>query len=207
MASSMGKKAKHDDRISKLPDSILSRVLSLLPIKDAVSTSILSTRWRHLYAYLPSLDVDFHLLRRSPPHTVVSFTNFMDKLLFLHTEGRIEQFQLHHTNILGINDSDVLGWISAPLWRGVKEVDLVFGRCFPMLPTTLLYTSKTLVRLKLEFPHAMVVTVHVCLPCLKTLVQSKGSYQAVLYLKTYPSPTVTCETLPALKSQVLHSRV
>ncbi|KAK8490650.1 hypothetical protein V6N13_134142 [Hibiscus sabdariffa] len=101
-----GKKAKHDDRISNLSDSILSHILSSFPIKDAVSTSILSTRWRHLYAYMASLDVDFHLFRRSPGQTIVSFTNFMDKLLFFHTEGRIEQFRLNHINMLGINDSD-----------------------------------------------------------------------------------------------------
>ncbi|KAK8643917.1 hypothetical protein V6N13_013194 [Hibiscus sabdariffa] len=173
MASSMAKKAKLDDRISKLPDSILCRILLLLPIKDAVSTSIVSTRWRHLYAYMACLDVDFHLFRRSPSHTVVSFTNFLDKLLFFHTEGRIEQFRFNHTNLSKVNDSHVLGWISAPLWRGVKEIDLVFGRWssyFPMLPTALLFTSMTLVRLKLEFPYVMVVPIHVCLPCLKTLV-------------------------------------
>ncbi|KAK8490643.1 hypothetical protein V6N13_141666 [Hibiscus sabdariffa] len=168
MASETGKKAKHDDRISNLSDSILSHVLSSLPIKDAVSTSILSTRWRHLYAYMVSLDVDFHLFRRSPPHIVTSFTNFMDKMLFVQTEGRIEQFRLDHINMLGINDSHVCGWISAALWRGLKEIDLVFAPKSSIIPM-LLFTSKTLVTLKLEFPFLMTVPVHVNLPSLKTL--------------------------------------
>ncbi|KAK9033997.1 hypothetical protein V6N11_050176 [Hibiscus sabdariffa] len=122
-----------------LSDSILSHILSSLPIKDAVSTSILSTRWRHLYAYM----------------------------------GRIEQFRLNLINILRISDSHVCGWISVALWRGVKDIDLVFGRWpshFTMLPTALLFTSMSLVRLKLGFPYVMVVPIHVCLPCLNTLV-------------------------------------
>ncbi|KAK8643914.1 hypothetical protein V6N13_013191 [Hibiscus sabdariffa] len=167
----MCKKAKHDDSISKLPDSVPSHILSSLPIKDAVSTSILSTRWRHLYAYMLNLDVDFHLFRHLPPHTLKSFMNFMDKQLFFHTEGRIEHLRLNHINISGMNDSNVCGWISAALWRGVKEIDLAFtcsSSYFP-LPTALLLTSKTLVRLELEFPYVMVVPIHVCLPCLKTL--------------------------------------
>ncbi|KAK9024652.1 hypothetical protein V6N11_004810 [Hibiscus sabdariffa] len=92
----------------------------------------------------------------------------------------MEQLRLNHINMLGINDSHVCGWISASLWRGVKEIDLVFGRWpshFTMLPTALLFTSKTLVRLKLEFPDVMVVPIHVCLPCLKTLVLESVEFE------------------------------
>ncbi|KAK8486682.1 hypothetical protein V6N13_134147 [Hibiscus sabdariffa] len=169
MASDMG---KEDDRISKLPDSILSHILSSLPIKDAVSTSILSTRWRHLYAYMLNLDVDFRIFRYPPPLTVKSFTNFMDKMLFLHTEGRIEQFRLFNFKISGIDASRVCEWISAALCRGVKLMDLIFvpwGRNIPMLPTAVLFTCKTLVRLKLGFPFVMTVPSHVFLPNLNTL--------------------------------------
>ncbi|GMI63727.1 hypothetical protein like AT2G42730 [Hibiscus trionum] len=161
------------DRISKLPDSILSRILSWLPIKDAVSTSILSTRWRYLFVSMLNLDVDLHIFRRSPPHTIKSFTNFVDKMLFVHTQGRIELFQLNYINVSGIDASRVCGWICAALWRGVKDLDLGFAResnNIPVLPTALLFTEKTLVRLKLLIPYVMTVPAHVCLPTLKTLV-------------------------------------
>ncbi|KAK8643909.1 hypothetical protein V6N13_013186 [Hibiscus sabdariffa] len=94
-----------------------------------------------------NLDVDFHLLWRLPPHSLTSFMDVMQKLLFFHTDGRIEHFRLNHISISGMNDSNVCGWIFAALWRGVKEIELVFTRCsscFPMLPTALLFTSKTL---------------------------------------------------------------
>ncbi|KAK8643908.1 hypothetical protein V6N13_013185 [Hibiscus sabdariffa] len=120
--------------------------------------------------------------------------------------------------MLGINDSHVCGWISAPLWRGVKEIDLDFGRWpsyFTMLPTAMLFTSKTLVRLKLKFPDVMVVPIHVCLPCLKTLVLESVEFEDGGSVERLLSSCPVLEdlsierakTLPALKSQVLHLRV
>ncbi|GMI78740.1 hypothetical protein HRI_001543300 [Hibiscus trionum] len=38
------------DRISSLPDHILYHILSFLPTKDAVRTSVVSPRWRYLFA-------------------------------------------------------------------------------------------------------------------------------------------------------------
>ncbi|KAM3253027.1 hypothetical protein P3L10_007097 [Capsicum annuum] len=40
---------------SELPDDVLSSILSRMTIKDAVKTSILSTRWRYLFASMPTL--------------------------------------------------------------------------------------------------------------------------------------------------------
>jgi len=37
-----------EDRVSSLPDSILSHIFSFLPTKDSVATSILSKQWNPL---------------------------------------------------------------------------------------------------------------------------------------------------------------
>ncbi|KAJ0542101.1 putative F-box domain, FBD domain, leucine-rich repeat domain superfamily [Helianthus annuus] len=44
--------------ISKMPDDVLIMILSLMPIKDAAVTSVLSTRWRHLWRNLLQLNFD-----------------------------------------------------------------------------------------------------------------------------------------------------
>ncbi|KAG6388786.1 hypothetical protein SASPL_150222 [Salvia splendens] len=47
------------DRISKLPDDVLVLILSSLSLKEAIATSILSSRWRNLWNLTPKLDLDW----------------------------------------------------------------------------------------------------------------------------------------------------
>lgn len=47
------------DRISNLPDDILVHILSFLPTKQAFLTSILSKRWKHLWCYVPNVELEF----------------------------------------------------------------------------------------------------------------------------------------------------
>lgn len=44
-----------EDMISALPDALLVQILSLLPSKDAMATSILSKPWRYVWMLLPKL--------------------------------------------------------------------------------------------------------------------------------------------------------
>ncbi|KAM7515378.1 hypothetical protein LguiA_004961 [Lonicera macranthoides] len=46
-----------EDRISSLPDGILTHIISFLSTKEAIQTSILSTRWKCIWTYNPKLDV------------------------------------------------------------------------------------------------------------------------------------------------------
>ncbi|OMP01228.1 hypothetical protein COLO4_12050 [Corchorus olitorius] len=48
-------KPMQEDRISTLPDSIIHHFLSLLPIKDAVKTGVLSKRWKDIWTSVPTL--------------------------------------------------------------------------------------------------------------------------------------------------------
>ncbi|CAF1932952.1 unnamed protein product [Brassica napus] len=48
-----------EDLISNLPDVILQHILCFVPTtKDAISTSLLSRRWRYVWCEVPSLSLD-----------------------------------------------------------------------------------------------------------------------------------------------------
>ncbi|KAL1180907.1 hypothetical protein V6Z11_A02G010400 [Gossypium hirsutum] len=70
-----------EDRISSFPDHILCHILSFLPIEEAVRTSIISTKWRYLFASISTIKFDGHLMRGLTDRNVDSFKNFVDRLL------------------------------------------------------------------------------------------------------------------------------
>ncbi|XP_022718065.1 putative F-box protein At1g67390 [Durio zibethinus] len=61
MTSNLAKEVPHDhgpDLIDKLPDTLLTEILSKLPADEAVRTGILSRRWKGLWRYVSRLDFD-----------------------------------------------------------------------------------------------------------------------------------------------------
>ncbi|KAE8808020.1 putative FBD-associated F-box protein [Hordeum vulgare] len=53
------------DHISRLPDDLLSNIVSCLPTNEAARTMVLSTRWRGVWAATPLLVDDAHLRARN----------------------------------------------------------------------------------------------------------------------------------------------
>ena len=62
------------DVISNLPEEVLLRILSLVPTKSAVKTSVLSKRWELLWARVPSFKA-----RSSNYRNKIVFNKLMDK--------------------------------------------------------------------------------------------------------------------------------
>ena len=116
MAQSKSKciKRKHAsfDRISDLPDSLIFHIISFLPTKHAVATSILSTRWKQLWTMVPILDF--------------GDKDFVFRVLSLRKPFPVKKFRLvlHHS----FDRSHVRTWVDYAIEHGVQELHLLVKR-------------------------------------------------------------------------------
>ncbi|GAU24748.1 hypothetical protein TSUD_355770 [Trifolium subterraneum] len=95
--------AVEEDRISNLPDGVLSHILSFLPTKTTVQTSILSNRWHHIWKHQP----------------VLYFTEFTDNY-YRHRNNRSEKFKSFEFLV-----NSILNLMHNP--RGIRKMSLL---CF-----------------------------------------------------------------------------
>ncbi|KAL9817408.1 F-box/LRR-repeat protein [Arabidopsis thaliana] len=158
------------DVISSLPDDISSHILSFLPTKEAASTSVLSKKWRYLFAFVPNLDLDDSVYLNPENETEIStsFMDFVDRVLALQGNSPLHKFSLKIGD--GIDPVRIIPWINNVLERGVSDLDLHLNLESEFLLPSQVYLCKTLVWLKLRFglyPTIDVEDVH--LPKLKTL--------------------------------------
>ncbi|QHN96579.1 hypothetical protein S83_062957 [Arachis hypogaea] len=91
-----------EDRISELPECIISRILSLLPTEEAVRTSVLSKEWINHWRSITSLhldDIDM-VYGRTKHIEHECFERFIYRSLLLTNSPRLDNFSLsihgHH---------------------------------------------------------------------------------------------------------------
>ncbi|GMP73208.1 hypothetical protein CsSME_00031030 [Camellia sinensis var. sinensis] len=164
----METKDGEEDRISKLSNTLLIHVLSFLETRYSVRTSILSTRWKNLWACVPNLT--FHL--HSPPS--YGFSNFIDRVLLLHDLPQIHTFTFTCNSIFDIKPNRLNSWISFAIKRRVHHlyIDFIHGLFFRPLNFPLsLFTCESLVDLTLGFNTCIVSNLpdSICFPNLKSL--------------------------------------
>ncbi|KAF3575907.1 hypothetical protein DY000_02033493 [Brassica cretica] len=135
------------DRISDLPDTLLLRVLSLLPsAKDVVATMVLSKRWEFLWLSVPRLVFDDQDIEYG------KFSRFVDRYLIVNDASDIEtlHFKLSRTYAA----QDIIVWMRAANNFTVDEmiIEIDSSSCAsPVILPKFLYTECTmLVTLKLN---------------------------------------------------------
>ncbi|XP_010469325.1 PREDICTED: F-box/LRR-repeat protein At3g59210 [Camelina sativa] len=158
------------DVINCLPDNLLCQILSNLSTKEAALTSLLSKRWRYLFALVPNLDFDVFSSLHPEIETQdqTSFIDFVDRVLKLRGKDHIYKFSLKCGD--GIEDEDVFPWILNALRHGVSDLALHVSPSLVYWLPSKVFASKTLVRLKIGPKDGPRIKLrNVCLPKLKTL--------------------------------------
>ncbi|CAN6933636.1 unnamed protein product [Brassica oleracea] len=153
------------DRLSALPDTLITQILLYLPTKDSIKTNFLSKRFKDLWLQVPGLEMHSHEL--------AAIQNFIATFLQINRGSRLQKFKITY------NGRDVCHhgsseFIAGVINRGVQQLDVGSSTLKRPLTNDLVpvnsYKSNTLVSLKLanvgmQNPPEFGVS----LPCLKTV--------------------------------------
>jgi len=136
---------KKDDYISNLPNSILCNILSSLKVSEGVRTSVLSSKWKHIYANPTNLILDGeNMLKRDhlasnawqyqseelkfkfkKVRTLAFVSNVNQYLSNVQQVQKIYKLRVYFTfgnNSYGSTDLDE--WIRFAIKKNVEEIDL-----------------------------------------------------------------------------------
>ncbi|OMO98206.1 hypothetical protein CCACVL1_04298 [Corchorus capsularis] len=168
--------------ICSLPDPIIHHILSFLPTKDAVKTSILSKRWQFLWTFVTNFEFDEKLSK----YEVVNedkrrkFMSFVERVLLISNSSDIRRFELF-CNVLS-DQCRINTWIHAVIKRKVQKLILriivrselgPFAEVKPVSLPHCFFTCESLKELNLEFKCVLNLPSHICYPHLKILSLSQ----------------------------------
>ncbi|PWA87470.1 hypothetical protein CTI12_AA130090 [Artemisia annua] len=143
------------DRIYDLPDTVISKILSLLPTKNQVVTSCASTRLKPFRASITNLDFDdeFYPSQKWSKERSKRFRQYVTNLLASQDPHiKVEKFHLSCTlsKTSGATPSDINSWVSGVVSRSSKELYLQILGSVPVTLVESVFQSETLVTLNLD---------------------------------------------------------
>ncbi|KAM5585564.1 hypothetical protein ABKV19_004781 [Rosa sericea] len=153
-----------EDRLSALPDEVLCHILSFLPTKFAVMTTVLSKRWKNKWTAVSNLDFMDEAFHRD-----VEFKRFVSWVLDFRGLSNIQKFKLECSRYYNFQRSPYIGmftvdhrrdkylslirrWIRTAIGRNVIELDLyieLFSERNDFVLPKSLFVCKTLEVLKI----------------------------------------------------------
>ncbi|KAF9599291.1 hypothetical protein IFM89_036589 [Coptis chinensis] len=185
------------DRFSTLPSTLLQYILSFIPTKEVVATSILSTRWKYLWTSHPNLIFDEGIADEDPVEKK-KFVDFVDRVLTLHAESNIKTLSI---TCKDPDQSRIDAWISAAVQHKVQELNLDVNvkEClsFVLLPE-LVCRSDSLSILELQSNLGIVIATPFSLPNLKILHLHSVLYSSTLPKKAKQPLLLNCPVLSEL---------
>ncbi|CAN8255065.1 unnamed protein product [Cochlearia groenlandica] len=191
-----GRRHGGEDRISLLPDSLLCQILFNLPTKDVVKTSLLSTRWRSLWLYMPVLDLDD---AEFPNYN--AFVSFVDRFIDFSVDSTIEKLKLASTRE-NCNPLAIKSWVDAAVRRRIQHLEIDYSKRYIGLEllSVGIFVCETLVCLRLLYVELNDFD-HVALPRLKTMYLEDVRFVNDVDLETLIASCPVLEDLSIIRSQ------
>ncbi|KAL3652517.1 hypothetical protein CASFOL_002198 [Castilleja foliolosa] len=161
------------DRLSAFPDDVLCHILSFLPTKTSVSTSILAQRWKLLWAHVPNI-----IFGHDRGSIIPEIDIIYNKVFLRYRVKNMNTLRLF-SNHDSTQSSKLSACIQDAVNRNVKEMHLFFSISYTF-PRCIL-NCKTLVYLRLSgYGYITLMTVDdddVWLPCLKKLFLDSVAFE------------------------------
>ncbi|KAL6585449.1 hypothetical protein OROMI_002093 [Orobanche minor] len=118
------------DRISLLPNDVLGFILSFMPFKQAIATSLLSKRWRYMWTLTTKVDLDgTTLLRRfkNSEDGRCKYVEWVNRLILSLISS--DSTNLHEFRVLfDLSESEtqwIDDWLSFAVSRKVERLELI----------------------------------------------------------------------------------
>ncbi|KAL2231885.1 UNVERIFIED_CONTAM: F-box/FBD/LRR-repeat protein [Sesamum indicum] len=171
------------DKLSCLPDSILTHVLSFLDTKSAIRTSVLSKRYRLLWTFSPCLDFklsefctrsldsyDGYVFSQVKNSSVASFESYVNHVLRRREHSNLTMFRLSLHKDVGLEFTE--NCVNYAAQHKVQHLRIRgFVKRKPLTLPKLLLTSSSLITLHLHNATSYCIELpkSVALPNLKVL--------------------------------------
>ncbi|MED6192940.1 hypothetical protein PIB30_014510 [Stylosanthes scabra] len=167
-----GKEENTCKNLSDLPNALIYEILSKLPTKDAVRTSVLSKYWRHQWRYIYKFD-----LKEESHERREDFKEFVKSVLRgCHNSLCLTKFSL---SCDVSNDAALVNvWLQAFINRGIEELILDFRRVKGQLtfPEDV-FDSPTLTKFHLSMPFCFILPPRYDFKNLKELILKNVVFQ------------------------------
>ncbi|KAM3368591.1 hypothetical protein ACQJBY_016848 [Aegilops geniculata] len=135
----MVKRKRPSSQLSDLPMDILCHIISLLPLKEAVRTSILSKHWRYVWCSRTNLEFSFRsVMRRSYKvgpfvlHPIQEVIKRIDAVLKQHSGVGVEKMEVDFS----LNEehaSHIDRWLNFAITAKTKQLILNFTSVHPTM--------------------------------------------------------------------------
>ncbi|MED6196606.1 hypothetical protein PIB30_049066 [Stylosanthes scabra] len=144
------------DRISQLPESVISEILSRLPIEDAIDTCFLSRSWRHRWKDLQVFNFSVIPFKNQKgfldEQGHMRFFSLVNDILLHHRRAPVRKLRIRYvtSSVMDLDYAALKAWVYAAIGSHLEELKLKSSAGWKlMLPSRLFTCCTSLVNLEL----------------------------------------------------------